>query len=97
MSKIKESPDIDCAKVCKGVEVPSVEEIDALDAMREIKERVRCIKKKISCLSDTISNKEEISNMENEIADLKIKWKEWDAKRMEAARTRMILLGHEEA
>ena len=96
MSKIKESPDIDCAKVCKGVEVPSVEEIDALDAMREIKERVRCIKKKISCLSDTINN-EQKSDMENEIADLKNKWKEWDSRRKQASRTRMILLGHEEA
>ena len=97
ITKIKESPDIDCEKVCKGVEVPSGEEVEALDAMRKIKEQVRIIKKKISNLSDTMGNEEERSNMEKEIADLKTKWKEWDLKRKEAARTRMILLGHEEA
>ena len=97
MSKIKESPDIDCKKVCKGVEVPSGEEIEALDAMRKIKEQVQIIKKKISNFSDTMRNKEERSNMEKEIADLKEKWKEWDYKRKEAARIRMIMLGHEEA
>jgi hypothetical protein len=95
--KINESPDMDCKKVCKGVEVPSKEEIAALDAMREIKEQVRAIKKKITGLPSSTVNHEEKTNMEEEIVGLKEKWKEWDHRRKEAARIRMIMLGHEEA
>ena len=97
ITKIKESPDIDCEKVCKGVEVPSREEIEALDAMREIKEQVRAIKKKVTGLSASTLNQEEKVNIEKEITVLKEKWEKWDYKRKEAERTRMIMLGHEEA
>lgn len=97
ITKIKESPDIDCEKVCKGIEVPSREEIEALDAMREIKEQVRAIKKKITDFPASMENQEEKTNMEKEIVGLKEKWKEWDYKRKEAERIRMIMLGHEEA
>ncbi|MBN2061127.1 MAG: hypothetical protein JW882_12005 [Deltaproteobacteria bacterium] len=94
--KIKSSPDIDCDKTCKGCEVPSRKEIEALDAMREIRDQVRAIKKKINDFSSSTVNQKEKANMEKEIIDLKEQWKEWDNKRNEAARVRMIMLGHEE-
>ena len=96
IKKIDESPDCDCEKVCKGIEVPSRDEIEALNAMREIKVRVRRIKRKISDLHDKTKNQAEKSIMEKELFRLKEKWEGWDLKRKEAARIRMILLGHEE-
>ena len=85
-------------KFCKGVKVPSDEEVEALTAMKVLKLKVREIKKRISNLSTT--NKERpsssISALEDELKQLKREWDHWEEKRRRAAKERMILLGHEE-
>ena len=89
---------IECDKTCKGVEVPTGDELTALNAMRTIKDRVRVLKKKLSetASPDGDESNEKTSAMEKELARLKAEWQEWEGKREEAARVRMILLGHEE-
>ncbi len=88
----------ECDKLCKGVEVPSEDEVVALNAMRRIKDRVRDLKKRLSEINsgDTDGNNEERAALEKEMAYLKAEWNEWEEKRKKAARERMILLGHEE-
>lgn len=87
-----------CAGVCGGIQVPMEDELKALDAMRAIKERVRDAKRRLKEI--TVGEglrEEERSELEEELAGLKNEWRKWDEKRKEAARKRMILLGHEEA
>jgi predicted RNase H-like nuclease (RuvC/YqgF family) len=85
-----------CGKGCQKVEVPTEDELQALNAMRDIKEKVRGLKKEISHLaSGTRGKNDEIAHLEKEIERLKKEWQEWEEKRREAARMRMILLGHE--
>ena len=83
---------------CKKLEVPSDDELVALNAMRVIKTRVRDLKKRLSEISssDEDEHNEEALRLEEEMAELKTKWHEWEAKREKAATERMILLGHEE-
>ena len=87
-----------CETTCKQVEVPTEDEVEALNAMREVKERVRSIKGRISELSDSSDalDMEERSRMEKEMAQLKAEWEKLEKRRSEAARERMVLLGHEE-
>ena len=87
---------LNCAEGCHKVEVPSEDEVVALDAMRTIKDRVRAIKRDISDLSDIEKNETNKRELENEMIRLKVEWKEWEKKREEAAKVRMVLLGHEE-
>ena len=85
-----------CSKGCQRVEVPTEDEIEALKAMREIKDKVRQLTKKISEFSlHSRGKKEEIERLEREVEHLKREWKGWEEKRKEAARVRMVLLGHE--
>ncbi len=88
----------ECREYCKGVEVPSEDEVEALSAMRSIKGRVRDLKKKLSELSssDRDENIEEILALEKEMVRLKAQWNGWEERRKKAARERMIMLGHEE-
>ena len=79
----------ECNKSCKGSEVPAEDELVALNAMRAIKDRVRDLKKRID------GNAESMRDLEREMAQLKAEWNEWGKKRKEAARKRMILLGHD--
>jgi predicted nucleic acid-binding Zn-ribbon protein len=89
--------EMSCGKGCQKVEVPTEDELRALNAMREIKERVRELSKKISHLESNSEGKsKEIVRIQGEVERLKEEWKEWEEKRKEAARVRMILLGHEE-
>ena len=84
-------------KVCGGVEVPTEEEVAALKALRQIKDRVRELKERRLELSSQ-EGSEGMTNaiaVEREMAELKVKWEEWEEKRQAAARRRMILLGHE--
>ena len=83
-----------CETSCKQVQVPTEDEVEALNAMREVKERVRSIKGQISKLS--APEMEERSGLEKEMAQLKSKWDRLEERRNEAARVRMVLLGHEE-
>ncbi len=83
---------------CKKVEVPSEDELEALNAMRAIKTRVRDLKKRLSELSFPNEDEkgEEASALKKEMARLKSEWDAWEKKRKKAAKERMILLGHED-
>jgi predicted RNase H-like nuclease (RuvC/YqgF family) len=88
--------EVSCGKACQKVEVPSEDELRALNAMREIKEKVRGLKKRISRVCTSPGGKDdEIQHLESEVEQLKKEWQEWEEKRKLAARQRMILLGHE--
>jgi len=85
-------------KSCGKIQVPTEEEVAALNAMRKIKARVRELKKKISEMTPLKSVEDEprLQALEEELAHLKGAWEAWAKKREEATRVRMILLGHEE-
>lgn len=85
-----------CSSGCHRVQVPSDEELEALNAMRKIKNKVRELRQAFSSLSS--SEREEtdrLRHLEPEMERLKEEWKKWEERRKEAARRRMILLGHE--
>lgn len=86
-----------CRSLCSKREVPDEKELEALKAMRTIKDRVRSMRKRIAevSASNEEGHIEEIQRLEGEIARLKDDWKLWDKKRERAARERMIALGHE--
>ena len=87
----------ECGQGCHRIEVPSDEEVRALNAMREIKKKVRELLKTVSLLSPNKPDEhEELRNLELEMERLKKEWEGWEEKRREAAKLRMILLGHEE-
>ena len=83
---------------CGKLEVPTEEEVIALRALREIKNRVRDLKKRRSELSshNGTGKAEDLSAIEREMVDLKMRWEKWEERRKQAARERMILLGHED-
>jgi hypothetical protein len=85
-----------CGHGCRRMDVPSEEEVEALNAMREIKKRVRELRRAVShpCSNQPAQN-EGPQPLELEMERLKKEWKDWEEKRKEAARIRMILLGHE--
>ncbi len=86
-----------CAYSCKKIDVPTDEEVCALNELRCIKERVRELKKKIADLSAGVvaGTRDDLMTLEKEMADLKEQWLSWEEKRQQAARERMIILGHE--
>jgi len=86
-----------CVHSCKKIDVPTDEEVCALNELRCIKERVRELKKKISDLSAGVlpGTRDDLMILEKEMADLKEEWLSWEEKRQLAARERMIILGHE--
>ena len=86
-----------CVHGCKKIDVPTEEEVCALNELRCIKERVRELKKKISDLNAGLvsGTRDDLMILENEMADLKEEWLSWEEKRQQAARERMIILGHE--
>lgn len=81
----------------KGIEVPSERERKALASLKSIKERVRVLKKRLSSLSasGTDENTGEILDLKEQLASLKSEWDRWEVEKQDAARERMILLGHE--
>ena len=87
-----------CAHSCKKIDVPTEEEVCALNELRCIKERVRELKKKISDLSAGLvaGTRDDLMILEREMADLKEEWLSWEEKRQQAAKERMIILGHEQ-
>lgn len=95
--KIKETA-AEVDSCCKKMEVPSEDEVVALNAMRAIKERVRDLKKRLSEISSSRKGKDkaEALELEEKMEKLKGEWNEWEEKRKKAAKVRMILLGHEE-
>jgi hypothetical protein len=85
-------------KTCQRIEVPTDDEVEALNAMKNLKQRVREIKKKISEISSNRKKEDRsgLSRLERDLLQLKTEWDQWEEKRNKAARDRMILLGHEE-
>lgn len=86
-----------CVHSCKKIDVPTEQEVCALNELRCIKERVRELKKKISDLSagPVGRSRDDLMDLEKEMADLKEEWLSWEERRQQAARERMIILGHE--
>jgi hypothetical protein len=88
-----------CSKMCGKAQVPSEEEIRALDAMRLIKNRVREIRGKLSEISSSVTGDKktgEKESLEDEMKNLKSKWENLERERKKASHERMVLLGHEE-
>jgi hypothetical protein len=85
-------------KICKGIDVPSDEEVEALNAMKALKLRVREVKKKISDISSAKEERatQSLLALEQDLVRLKKEWDRWEEKRSKAARERMVLLGHEQ-
>ncbi len=84
---------------CPGkLEVPTPAEKEALDKMRDIKERVRPLKSRLSGFKDSGhgDGDPEILELKKELSHLKNEWDEWEHKRQKAAKERMVVLGHEE-
>ena len=91
------SKDTDSSR-CQGkLEVPTEKERGALAAMKSIKERVRELKKRLAALKVSKNDETtgEILELEKELARLKMDGEKWEKRRQEAAKERMILLGHE--
>ncbi|MBW2028433.1 MAG: hypothetical protein JRH06_04335 [Deltaproteobacteria bacterium] len=65
--------------------------------MRSIKDRVRTLKGRIEEISASkaAGHREETRRLEEELTRLKEEWDYWNRKREEAAKVRMIMLGHE--
>ncbi|MGD8229142.1 MAG: hypothetical protein PVH82_14830 [Desulfobacteraceae bacterium] len=82
---------------CKKMEVPSEDEVAALNAMRAIKEKVRDLKTRLSDISSSSreEDKGEALALEQRLETLRAEWNEWEEKRKKAAKQRMIFLGHE--
>jgi predicted nucleic acid-binding Zn-ribbon protein len=88
-----------CSKMCGKAQVPSEEEIRALDAMRLIKKRVREIRGRLSEISSSVTGEKEPGekeNLEDEMKSLKSKWENLERERKKASHERMVLLGHED-
>lgn len=88
----------DAPTSCQGkLQVPTEKEREALAAMKSIKERVRALKKRLTALKASGHDETtgEIRGLEKDLAQLKVRWDEWEQKREKAAKERMILLGHE--
>ena len=82
---------------CKKMEVPSEDEVVAPNAMRAIKERVRDMRTRLSEIasSEKKEDKAEVLALEKKMQALKAQWNAWEEERKQAAKERMILLGHE--
>jgi hypothetical protein len=82
---------------CAGiVEVPTLREQEALKSLRVIKTRVRKLKQALDETAHA-SGGQKRDSIERELNRLKEEWNHWEKERQEAAKERMILLGHEEA
>ena len=87
-----------CVHSCKKIDVPTDEEVCALNELRCIKERMRDLKKKISDLGAGLvaGTRDDLMILEKQMEDLKGEWLSWEEKRQQAAKERMIILGHEQ-
>lgn len=93
---IKMNDAIKCSDSCHKIEVPSDDEVKALRAMKKIKQRVREIKKVLNEKQNNVLLQGVESELNRELTCLKKEWQEWEEKRAEAARIRMVILGHEQ-
>ena len=81
-----------CEIACKGIEVPTDDEVEALNAMKILKFRVREIKNEISEISSDKRKEERsgLSRLERDLIMLKKEWDQWDEKRKKAAAVFML-------
>jgi len=79
---------------CKPIEIPTEDEVRALNALREIKNRVRKLKKIMMSRAIDSNCWVDKTQAESELLQLKKEWEEWEKKRDIAVRERMIALGH---
>jgi hypothetical protein len=87
------------AATCPGkIEIPTKKEQEALARMKTIKENVRELKSTIKALqkNDPENNAAALRGAEKELCRMKVEWETWEFKRKQAAKERMIHLGHEE-
>lgn len=87
------------AETCPGkIEIPTKKEQEALAEMKAIKKKVRELKNTISALqkNDHENNAAALSGAKKELLRMKIEWEKWESERKQAAKERMIHLGHEE-
>ncbi|MBW1804073.1 MAG: hypothetical protein JRJ85_25480 [Deltaproteobacteria bacterium] len=98
METDKKEQALECNNLCRGVQVPSEDEIVVLRAMRQVKGQSKVLKEKMAQLESSIreADKPLLIEIEEELAELKEEWKHLEEKRKATARERMILLGHEE-
>ena len=97
--KNKDSLALPIAEACPGkIEIPTKKEQEALTKMKTIKERVRELKSNLNIIQEDDHEKTSvaISEAKKELTRLKVEWETWEAERKQAAKERMILLGHEE-
>ncbi|HDM09998.1 MAG: hypothetical protein JRI39_03900 [Deltaproteobacteria bacterium] len=83
---------------CPGkIEIPTEEEQKALSELRKIKAMVREKKALLNGLksSGRREEKHRITATEAELKELKEEWIKWERQKQDAARKRMIILGHE--
>lgn len=84
------------AESCPGkIEIPTKREQEALGKMKAIKERVRELKSQLNIIEEDSLEKDSVE-AKRELDRLKVEWETWETKRKEAAKERMIFLGHEE-
>ena len=84
---------------CPGkIEVPTERERKALAEMKSIKERVRELKALLaeSDIQEGGTDVHEKTELKKEMERLRDEWGKWETERKEAAKERMIALGHEE-
>ena len=84
---------------CQGkIQVPTEEERQALEELRRIKAIVREKKTQLRQLraSGEVEKSSRIQQVESQLEELKEEWDVWERRREDAAKKRMILLGHEE-
>jgi hypothetical protein len=79
-----------------AVEVPTRREQEALKKLKAIKAQVRQLKQLKSETGDDMGDQRR-DGIERALHHLKQEWNRWEEERKEAAKARMILLGHEEA
>jgi hypothetical protein len=87
-----------CENHCRRIQVPTEEELAALNAMRAIRGEAKLLKERLKTLSDeksTDSFPERIA-LQEKMDRFKVEWNGWEEKRKAAAKRRMVLLGHEE-
>jgi hypothetical protein len=89
-------PMLPIAPCAEAVEVPTRREQEALKKLKAIKVRVRELKQARGQTGKAFAD-ETPDAIERELHYLKGEWERWEKERKEAARERMILLGHEEA
>ena len=79
------------------MEIPTPREQKALAAMRGIKEQVKPLKERLASLEGSgRAQARVVLDLKQELTRLKNDWDRWQTERRDAARERMIILGHED-